>query len=209
MSQRVRELLSSALRLDPQQYLALSMSGMQAFSEADYPNAIRYWGAAKLAYGESSPQAASIDAGIQAAQARLAAQANQNNSDAASDKPSQTTAHIRVRVSIDPAQRLASDNPDTPVFVFARAVEGSRMPLAAKRLKLSDLPTELLLTENDKMMAQSIAGQETLIVGARLARSGQPIAEAGDSQSREAITKVEAKADDALLVELVIDQRQQ
>ncbi|MBT5293369.1 MAG: hypothetical protein HOL40_06575 [Cellvibrionales bacterium] len=209
MSQRVRELLSSALRLDPQQHLALSMSGMQAFSEADYPNAIRYWGAAKLAYGESSPQAASIDAGIQAAQARLAAQANQNNSNAVSDKPSQTTAHIRVRVSIDPAQRLASDNPDTPVFVFARAVEGSRMPLAAKRLKLSDLPTELLLTENDKMMAQSIAGQEILIVGARLARSGQPIAEAGDSQSREAITKVEAKADDALLVELVIDQRQQ
>ncbi|MFB1001306.1 MAG: hypothetical protein QMC22_02075 [Pseudomonadales bacterium] len=204
MSPRVKELLASALRLDPQQYLALSMSGMQAFSEADYPNAIRYWGAAKLAYGESSPQAVSINAGIQAAEARLAGQANIS---ASSDKPAQTTAHIRVRVSIDPAQILASDNPNTPVFVFARAVEGSRMPLAAKRLKLSDLPTELLITENDKMAAQSIAGQSELIVGARLARSGQPIAEVGDSQSAELITKVEVNADDARLVELVIDQR--
>jgi len=204
MSPRVKELLASALRLDPQQYLALSMSGMQAFSEADYPNAIRYWGAAKLAYGESSPQAVSINAGIQAAEARLPGQANIS---ASSDKPAQTTAHIRVRVSIDPAQILASDNPNTPVFVFARAVEGSRMPLAAKRLKLSDLPTELLITENDKMAAQSIAGQSELIVGARLARSGQPIAEVGDSQSAELITKVEVNADDARLVELVIDQR--
>ena len=204
MSQRVKDLLSSALRLDQQQYLALSMSGMQAFSEADYPKAIRYWGAAKLAYGESSPQAVSINAGIQAAEARLAAQANVST---ASDKSTATTAHIRVRVSIDPAELLASDNPNTPVFVFARAVEGSRMPLAAKRLKLSDLPTELLITENDKMAAQSIAGKSKLIVGARLARSGQPIAEVGDSQSAELITKVEVNADDARLIELVIDQR--
>ena len=210
MSQRVKDLLSSALRLDQQQYLALSMSGMQAFSEADYPKAIRYWGAAKLAYGESSPQAVSINAGIQAAEARLAAQANVSTaSDVSSvrDKPSATTAHIRVRVSIDPAELLASDNPNTPVFVFARAVEGSRMPLAAKRLKLSDLPTELLITENDKMAAQSIAGQSKLIVGARLARSGQPIAEAGDSQSAELVTLVEANLEDALLVELIINQR--
>ena len=210
MSQRVKDLLSSALRLDQHQYLALSMSGMQAFSEADYPKAIRYWGAAKLAYGESSPQAVSINAGIQAAEARLAAQANVSTaSDVSSvrDKPSATTAHIRVRVSIDPAELLASDNPNTPVFVFARAVEGSRMPLAAKRLKLSDLPTELLITENDKMAAQSIAGQSKLIVGARLARSGQPIAEAGDSQSAELVTLVEANLEDALLVELIINQR--
>jgi len=210
MSQRVKDLLSSALRLDQHQYLALSMSGMQAFSEADYPKAIRYWGAAKLAYGESSPQAVSINAGIQAAEARLAAQANVSTASdvsSARDKPSATTAHIRVRVSIDPAELLASDNPNTPVFVFARAVEGSRMPLAAKRLKLSDLPTELLITENDKMAAQSIAGQSKLIVGARLARSGQPIAEAGDSQSAELVTLVEANLEDALLVELIINQR--
>ena len=204
MSARVKELLASALRLDPQQYLALSMSGMQAFSEADYSKAIRHWRSALLAYGENSPQAASLNAGIQTAEARLTGQSNQSLT---SEKDSQTTAHIRLRVSIDPSQRLASDSPDTPVFVFARSVTGSRMPLAAKRLRLSDLPTEILLTENDKMAAQSIAGQSQLIVGARLARSGQPVAETGDSQSQEAITAVAAVADNAVVVELVINQR--
>ena len=204
MSARVKELLASALRLDPQQYLALSMSGMQAFSEADYSKAIRHWRSALLAYGENSPQAASLNAGIQTAEARLTGQPNQSLT---SENDSQTTAHIRLRVSIDPSQRLASDSPDTPVFVFARSVTGSRMPLAAKRLRLSDLPTEILLTENDKMAAQSIAGQSQLIVGARLARSGQPVAETGDSQSQEAITAVAAIADNAAVVELVINQR--
>lgn len=204
MSARVKELLASALRLDPQQYLALSMSGMQAFSEADYSKAIRHWRSALLAYGENSPQAASLNAGIQTAEARLTGQSNQSLT---SENDSQTTAHIRLRVSIDPSQRLASDSPDTPVFVFARSVTGSRMPLAAKRLRLSDLPTEILLTENDKMAAQSIAGQSQLIVGARLARSGQPVAETGDSQSQEAITAVAAVADNAVVVELVINQR--
>ena len=204
MSARVKDLLASALRLDPQQYLALSMSGMQAFSEADYAKAIRHWRAALLAYGENSPQAASLNAGIETAEARLALQSNQSLS---SEKDSQTTAHIKLRVSIDASQRLASDSPDTPVFVFARPVNGSRMPLAAKRLRLSDLPVEILLTENDKMAAQSIAGHSQLIVGARLARSGQPVAEAGDSQSLEVITAVAASADNAVLVELVINQR--
>ena len=203
MSPRVKALLASALRLDPQQHLALSMSGMQSFSEADYPAAIRYWRAALLVYGESSAQAASLIGGIQAAEARLAGQSTQT---LAADLASQTTAHIRLRVSIDPSQILVTDSPDTPVFVFARSVTGSRMPLAAKRLRLSDLPIDILLTENDKMAAQSIAGHSQLIVGARLARSGQPIAEAGDSQSLELITAVEANADDALSVALVIDQ---
>ena len=203
MSPRVKALLASSLRLDPQQYLALSMSGMQAFSEADYPAAIRYWRAALLVYGESSPQAASLNGGIQAAEARLAAQSTQT---LAAETNSLTTAHIRLRVSIDPGQILVTDSPDTPVFVFARSVTGSRMPLAAKRLRLSDLPIDILLTENDKMAAQSIAGHSQLIVGARLARSGQPIAAAGDSQSLEGITKGEANADDALSVALVIDQ---
>lgn len=204
MSQQVKDLLTTALRLDPQQYLALSMSGMQAFSESDYPQAISFWRSALSSYGEGSAQAASLNAGIQAAEARLA---NSLNPAAGQSDNNKTTAHIRLRISIDPSQISASDKPNTPVFVFARAVSGSRMPLAAKRLRLSDLPIELLITENDKMATQSIAGQSELIVGARLARSGQPIAEAGDVKSSELLVKVAASADDAALIDLLINKR--
>ena len=208
MTQQVKDLLTAALRLDPQQYLALSMSGMQAFSESDYSQAISYWRSALSSYGEGSAQAASLNAGIQAAEARLVSSsksaAGQTDNSASN---SATTAHIRLRVSIDPSLITANDKPNTPVFVFARAVSGSRMPLAAKRLRLSDLPIELLITENDKMATQSIAGQSELIVGARLARSGQPIAEAGDVKSSELLVSVAATADDAALIELLINQR--
>ena len=208
MTQQVKDLLTAALRLDPQQYLALSMSGMQAFSESDYSQAISYWRSALSSYGEGSAQAASLNAGIQAAEARLVSSSKSAAGQADNSAiNSTTTAHIRLHVSIDPSLITANDKPNTPVFVFARAVSGSRMPLAAKRLRLSDLPIELLITENDKMATQSIVGQSELIVGARLARSGQPIAEAGDVKSSELLVSVAATADDAALIELLINQR--
>lgn len=216
-SPEVSQLLKQALQLDPQQYLALSLSGMRAFTEQRYPAAIKHWQAALLVYGENSPQSTTLKNGIQAAQSRLLAT---NGLDAANgpadtslnnrpNRPSaNTTANIRVRVSIDPDQLLPNDAADTPVFVFARAVNGPRMPLAAKRLTLADLPVELLITENDKMATQSIAGQSEVIVGARLARSGQPIAQAGDSQSEELSIAVMDTPQAAKVVELKIKVRQ-
>lgn len=206
-SPTVQALLAKALTLDPQQYLALSLSGMQAFSQADYHLAIKHWRAALAVYGANSPQAASLTGGIQAAEARLGTQTVKAGSTttAAEVNPISTEANIRLKISIDQGLLSAEDNPDTPVFVFARAVNGPRMPLAAKRLRLADLPIELLITENDKMSVQSIAGHSQLIVGARLARSGQPIAASGDLQSSELLVEVAASPDAAALTELYIN----
>lgn len=216
-STEASQLLKQALQLDPQQYLALSLSGMQAFAEQRYPAAIKHWQAALLIYGENSPQSTTLTNGIQAAQSRLLttngldaanAQADTSLNNRPISPSANTTANIRVRVSIDPEQLLPNDAADTPVFVFARAVNGPRMPLAAKRLTLADLPVELLITENDKMATQSIAGQSEVIVGARLARSGQPIAQAGDSQSEELAIAVMDTPQAAKVVELKINDRQ-
>lgn len=206
-SPTVQALLAKALTLDPQQYLALSLSGMQAFSQADYHLAIKHWRAALAVYGANSPQAASLTGGIQAAEARLGTQTVKAGSatTAAEVNPISTEANIRLKISIDQGLLSAEDKPDTPVFVFARAVNGPRMPLAAKRLRLADLPIELLITENDKMSVQSIAGHSQLIVGARLARSGQPIAASGDLQSSELLVEVAASPDAAALTELYIN----
>lgn len=206
-SPTVQALLAKALTLDPQQYLALSLSGMQAFSQADYHLAIKHWRAALAVYGANSPQSASLTGGIQAAEARLGTQTVKAGSgtSAAAVNPISTEANIRLKISIDKGLLSTEDNPDTPVFVFARAVNGPRMPLAAKRLRLADLPIELLITENDKMSVQSITGHTQLIVGARLARSGQPIAASGDLQSSELIVEVAASPDAAALTELYIN----
>ena len=205
-SKEVDALLAKALTINPQQYLALSLSGMRAFTLRDFANAITYWEQALEQYGEGSAQTASLQAGIEAARSQLK---TGESAIALAEQSDPASAFIRLTIAIDPAQRRADDSANTPVFVFARAVNGPRMPLAAKRLTLADLPVEIVLTEQDKMASQSIAGHSEVIVAARLARSGQPIATSGDSQSNEFTVAVAASAASAKPVELLIDRQKQ
>ena len=205
-SNEVDGLLAKALTINPQQYLALSLSGMRAFTLRDFANAITYWEQALEQYGEGSAQTASLQAGIEAARSQLK---TGESAIALAEQSDPASAFIRLTIAIDPAQRRADDSANTPVFVFARAVNGPRMPLAAKRLTLADLPVEIVLTEQDKMASQSIAGHSEVIVAARLARSGQPIATSGDSQSNEFTVAVAASAASAKPVELLIDRQKQ
>ncbi|MBC8210869.1 MAG: c-type cytochrome biogenesis protein CcmI [Gammaproteobacteria bacterium] len=89
-------------------------------------------------------------------------------------------AQITLSISLDSS--LASRaQPDDLVFVYAKASSGPPMPLAAKRLKVSDLPLQVTLSDNDAMMPQmKISSFEQVIVGARISKSGNPIAQAGD-----------------------------
>lgn len=207
-SSEVRQLLSSALAIEPQQHLALSLSGMMAFTDQDFAQAINHWETALAAYGENSAQARTLNSGIAAARQRLAASDPTAGSE--TDNVSAAiggSANIRLTIAIDPSQLSPDDSPSTPVFVFARPDDGSRMPLAARRLTLADLPADIVITERDKMAAQSIAGHQQVIVGARLARSGQPIAAAGDSESAELTIPVVASLDQAQPTQLTINRR--
>jgi cytochrome c-type biogenesis protein CcmH len=72
-------------------------------------------------------------------------------------------------------------NGDDLVFVYAKAASGPPMPLAAKRLKVSDLPLEVTLGDGDAMMPQmKLSGFDQVILGARVSMTGDPVAQAGD-----------------------------
>jgi len=87
---------------------------------------------------------------------------------------------ISVSVSLDESL-ISQVRPDNLVFVYARAASGPPMPLAAKKLKVSDLPVQVTLSDNDAVMAQmKLSGFEQVIIGARVSKSGDPIAKAGD-----------------------------
>ena len=71
--------------------------------------------------------------------------------------------------------------PSDLVFIYAKASSGPPMPLAAKRLRVADLPVQVSLSDDDAMMPQMrMSGFEQIIVGARVSKTGNPIAEAGD-----------------------------
>lgn len=96
-------------------------------------------------------------------------------------------------VSLAPAL-VNQVSPNDTVFVFARASEGSRMPLALLRKQVKDLPVQFTLDDSMGMSPASRLTQGGLVVvGARISRSGNAIPEKGDLSGQTAAVAVGAK----------------
>ncbi|GHA02331.1 c-type cytochrome biogenesis protein CcmI [Arenicella chitinivorans] len=111
---------------------------------------------------------------------------------------------LTLRVSLD-ASLADSVSPNDLVFVIARAQNGPPAPLAVKRLRVSDLPLELTLSDADAMLEQlKLSKFANVVVRARISKSGQPIASSGDLQSGEqAVQTTHAERIDLTISELV------
>ena len=89
---------------------------------------------------------------------------------------------ISVRVSLDPALAPQA-GPDDRVFIFARALNGPPMPLAAVSKQVRDLPLELTLDDGMAMMPQmKLSGFPQVVVGARISKAGTAMPQSGDLQ---------------------------
>ena len=93
---------------------------------------------------------------------------------------SASEASITVLVSLD-SSVAAQVRDDDAVFIYAKAASGPPMPLAAKRITVADLPVQVTLSDGDAMMPQmKLSGFDQVIVGARVSKSGNAVAQAGD-----------------------------
>jgi len=106
-----------------------------------------------------------------------------STTDASRGTPGQGTHQIHVKVSLDPALQ-SQVNPEDIVFVFARAAEGPRMPVAVERLTAAQLPAEITLDDADNAMPNLSLSQMTqVVVGARISKSGNAIPQPGDLEA--------------------------
>ena len=88
---------------------------------------------------------------------------------------------VPVRVSADPGVDLP-DN--TVVFVSAKAPD-SPIPVAVRKLRLSDLPAEIQLTDADAMMfSHTLSTTSRFVVSARISVTGTASHSSGDWISR-------------------------
>jgi cytochrome c-type biogenesis protein CcmH len=189
-------LVERALALDPNHPKALALAGTMAFERKDYPAAVRHWEQlAKVEPGDS-PFAQQINAGIAQARqlggmppapaSRVAPAAPAAPGTATAPTAGAAPARITGTVQLAPALRARVSPTDT-LFIFARATEGPRAPLAILRKQVKDLPLQFTLDDSLAMSpAMKLSNVPQAIVGARISRSGNAMPQAGDLQALSA-----------------------
>ncbi|MBE2262452.1 MAG: hypothetical protein IAE92_06905 [Burkholderiaceae bacterium] len=93
-----------------------------------------------------------------------------------------TPAGVSVSGTVSLAPALAAlAAPQDTVFVVARAADGRGMPLALQRAQVKDLPLAFMLDDRSAMAPQArLSGAQTVVVTARVSKSGNAMPQPGD-----------------------------
>jgi cytochrome c-type biogenesis protein CcmH len=197
------ELLRRALEIDPHHAKALALAGTAAFDRKDYKAAVRYWETLSTTEPPDGPFAGQVRDGIAEARqlAGMPPVAASASGDAASKAPGPVDATLSGTVTLAPALagKVSSDD---VLFVFARAVDGPRMPVAIVRKRVSDLPLQFRLDDSMAMSPEAnLSSVKRVIVGARISHSGNALPQQGDLQGSTPAVQVGASG-----LRLEIDQ---
>lgn len=94
------------------------------------------------------------------------------------------------------------------MFVYARAWQGAKMPLAIAKIKVSELPKRIVLTEAMAMTpAMSLGSVDQVEVVARISQDGTATAKAGDWQgSIGPVDVVKSSADLSVVIDRELTQ---
>ncbi|NJD25968.1 MAG: c-type cytochrome biogenesis protein CcmI [Betaproteobacteria bacterium] len=182
------KVIRQALQIDPNNIKALALSGTIFYDRQDYAGAIGEWRKILALVPPDSPAAQGINNSIRDAENRMgiapapAMQPLASAAPAAQPAAAAPAADARVAGTVELAPALAKQVAagDT-VYVFARAVNGPKMPLAMMRSTVSALPLKFSLDDSQSMAPNIKLSQHSqVIVGARVSKSGDAIARSGD-----------------------------
>ena len=194
------QLVEQALKADPRHWKALALAGTAAFNRKDYKTAVGYWERMKATVPPTSPLAGSIDASIAEARelgglkAAAAPAAPLPATPAAPPAATAASAGARIAGTVQLAPALADKvSPTDTVYIFARAVDGPRMPLAILKKQAKDLPVTFALDDSMAMTPSlALSNFPSVIVGARVSKSGSATPQSGDLEGLSSAVKLGA-----------------
>lgn len=176
--------------------------------------AVGAWGWFRYGSAESARSAASEPklGAVAASSGTLGSNPHAQILDQIAQMPEQAAANTSVQgaslasgstvsgtVSLAPALAGQAKADDT-VFIFARPVEGSRMPLAMLRKQVRDLPVQFVLDDSSTMSAtRKLSQAGRVIVGARISKGANAVPLKGDLAGQSAPVTVGSKG---LLIEI-------
>lgn len=206
-----RSLLEKALKAAPENQRGLWLLGISDYQAKKFDAAIATWKHLLSVLPKGSDIIQSVQGQIANAEAERdgrappaeAATANSETAEAAAPATSDAAGpHLTVKVALDPKLKgkLA---PADVLFIYAKAASGPPMPLAIQRMQASQLPATVTLTDGMGMLPNMKLSQfPQVVIGARVSKSGNAIAQSGDFQTLSKPMAVTTMAP----IELTIDQ---
>ena len=186
-------IIKRALEIDPEHLKSLALAGSAEFDRRNYAAAIGYWERVLKVAPPESEFARSVAGSI--AEARSLGGSALVQKDVQSVKGKQDPAGkqalagnkiLQGVVSVEPAL-AARLSPGDTVFVLARPVSGSRMPLAVARTTVAALPYRFTLDDSMAMApGATISSHAKVVVAARVSKSGNAISQKGDIEGASA-----------------------
>jgi len=200
------KLLHEALKLDPDQWKALALLAIHSWDKERYADAAKYWEHLLTVVPPDFPDREQIQSNINEAR-RLsgaadskAAVSGKADGAAASKFPAANKAPEAVtgKEAIPTVQEAPNAfikgtvtlaegfrdrvKPTDVIFVYARPVEGSKMPVAFLKTTVAELPYTFDLRDNMMMATgkRHLSEEKTVIIGARLSPSGNFMSQPGD-----------------------------
>ena len=185
-------MIQKALKVDPNHVKALMLAGTVAYNRKDFALAVKDWERARanLPPGSDPEDGEQIAAAIGDAKQRMggapmmaAANAPMAQSAMPAEHPPVKKAGashaITGKVVLGPGM-AGKTLPDT-LFVFAKDVAGPPMPVSIVRASKKDLPFTFRLDDSTSPMpSRKLSDIQTVVIVARLSKSGQAMPGSGD-----------------------------
>jgi cytochrome c-type biogenesis protein CcmH len=166
-------MIQQGLKIDPQDPTGLWLAGLAAEQRQDYSAAFEYM-------NTLLPLIANDAQSVTEVKRVIAVLQHQDPTLITVTKAPIQSQSLKVSVSLDDnlKQQVSFEN---AVFIYAKAASGPPMPLAVKKLTVSDLPVTVELSDADAMIpSMMLSSFDEIIIGARVSKSGNPVAQPGD-----------------------------
>jgi len=197
------ELAKRALALDPDHKKALALVATAAMEARDFDGALALWKRLGAQFSPDSEDARQVTAIIAEVEGLKGGTASPPLTGGARSRAAAVAGGtIAGRVDVAPGLASKVALTDT-VFIFARAAEGSRMPLAILRVPAKQLPMDFRLDDSMGMAGAKLSEAKTVVVEARISKSGNAIPQAGDLSGKSAAVSPGASSVNVLIDQVV------
>ncbi|MFT6926591.1 MAG: cytochrome c-type biogenesis protein CcmI [Psychromonas sp.] len=192
-------LLTELIKEYPNELEAWSMFAFMALEKQDYATAIQRWEKMLTLIDDNSQQAGTLRDSISYAKQQMKEAKTANNSDSVIDNDSASVTNPDSRIETLPAaigvtyrvDISVADNVIVPkngfLFVYAQAVGGPPMPIAALKIKLPGFPASIEFSDANSMIeGVKLSDFPNFIIKARISVDGNASNSAGQWQGQSA-----------------------